>query len=115
MRNLAKNPILCLTATVLAATARGTAVAFDGSTASAGAAMLGVADTKAYANETLNVDVLGTSSLVAGAAIAQGALVQVGSNGKFITKASGKTVARALTAAAGDGSDFVALLIPSDA
>jgi hypothetical protein len=115
MRNVAKRPILVLTAIALAGISRGTAVGFAGTTASAGAAMLGVADTAAYVNDELAVDVIGTTSCVAGAAIAVGALIQVGADGKFITKAAGVTVGRALTAAAGDGADFSALLIPSDA
>lgn len=114
MRNLPKNPILCLTVVAMAEVARATAVNFDGSQTAAGQAMFGVADTQAYQGDELCVDVLGTSSLLAGAAISEGDLVQVGSNGKFVTATTGKVVARALTDASGDGSDFNALLLPSN-
>lgn len=114
MRNLPKIQILTLTVVAAAELARGTAISINGTTTSAGEAMHGVADTKAYIGDELAVDVLGTTSCVAGAAIAQGALIEVGTDGKFITQSAGKAVGRAMTAASGDNAEFVALLIPSN-
>lgn len=113
-QHISKRPILTLTVIALADTAAFVAIDVDGSVASSASAMLGVSDTNAYEGDELAVDVIGTTTALAGAAITQGALVQVGSNGKFITKAAGKTVGRALSAATGDNGKFEMLLIPAD-
>ncbi len=59
------------------------------------------------------IRVLGITRVVAGAAIAVGALVQSNAAGKGITAAAGTVVGRALTAAAGDGNQFSMLVIPN--
>lgn len=56
--------------------------------------------------------VMGECELTAGAAIAIGAAIEVGTSGKFITLASGRQIGIALEAAAGDGSTFKALIMP---
>ena len=76
--------------------------------------MLGVAYNPASAGEQTAIDVLGTVPCEAGAAVAVGALLEVGASGKLITRTSGKVVGRALSAASGDGSIFTALLIPAN-
>jgi len=49
--------------------------------------------------------------VMCGAALANGASLDVDANGKAVTHASGKIVAKALAAGAGDGSIIPALLI----
>jgi hypothetical protein len=49
--------------------------------------------------------------VMAGAAVAQGALLQVDANGKAITATTGKVVGKALLAAGADGDIIPALLI----
>lgn len=73
----------------------------------------GVARSNAQIGEAMPVDVLGSAIVVAGGAIADGAEIEVGADGKAVTKAAGKTVARAMQAAAGDGSRIEVLLIPN--
>ena len=87
----------------------------DGSYTALGGSSFGVSDTRAYAGDQLALDVLGTSILEAGAAITKGDLLQVGANGKYVTKTTGQTVARAMADAAADGSVFEALLLPARA
>lgn len=110
-----KCPVLTLTVVAAAELEGCRAIGLDGNYVASAAAMHGVSATNAYAGDELAVDVLGTTVAEAGAAIAAGALVQVGSDGKFITKAAGKTVGRALEAATADGSVFEMLLLPANA
>lgn len=112
--NVAKKPVLTLTVVATAIVEACRAIDLDGTYTASGQDTLGVSDAKGYVGNEVAVDVLGTSTCEAGAVIAQGALIQVGSNGQFITKAAGKTVGRALSAASGAGSKFHALLIPAD-
>ena len=113
MYSNAKRPIFTLTILAAATVLACRAIGADGHYAGAGLHMSGVADVDAEATDELAIDVLGTSTLEAGAAIAADALVEVGANGKFVTKVGGKAVARAIGAAAGDGSKFEALLLPA--
>lgn len=103
-----------LTVTVIAAGSLGAyrGISQAGSYATAGQHMAGVSFTSAYANDELAVDVMGITIAQAGGAIAADALVEVGSDGKFITKASGKAVGRAISAATGDNSTFELLTTP---
>lgn len=76
---------------------------------------LGVSTTDAANGESLAVDVLGTTIVEAGAAIAEGATLKADANGKAITWAvSGAKVAVALEAATGDG-DFIEVLLIQNA
>lgn len=113
MFSQSKRPILTLTLIALAVVEAHRAIASDGDYAAAGEHMIGVSDVNSFVDDELAVDVLGTSICEAGAAIAADALIQVGANGKFITKAAGKAVGRALSAATADGSKFEALLLPA--
>lgn len=73
----------------------------------------GVTTTKAALGELVSIDVLGTAVVTAGAAISKNAYVQVGSDGKAVTRTTGIAVARALQAAAADGDRIEVLLIPN--
>ncbi|KGJ92130.1 DUF2190 family protein [Colwellia psychrerythraea] len=115
MYSQSKRPILTLTIIAAAIVEAHRAIALDGTYAATGEHMHGVSDTNSFVDDELAVDVLGTTTCEAGAAIVKGALIEVGANGKFITKAAGKVVGRALSAAAADGSKFEALLLPSNA
>ena len=84
-----------------------------GSYASAGGNADGVTTTKAALGELVGIDVLGTAVVTAGAAISKNAYVQVGSDGKAITRTTGATVGRALQAATADGDRIEVLLIPN--
>ncbi|MCB1738708.1 MAG: DUF2190 family protein [Rhodocyclaceae bacterium] len=77
---------------------------------------LGVARTAAADTEQVAVDVLGTTVVEAGAAIAAGATIKSDANGKAVTWAtSGGKVAVALEAASADGDLIEVLLIPNAA
>ncbi len=106
--------ISLLTLSVIAAAAltEGQPVAYDGTVAADGAAIKGVAETDAAIGDRVALTAIGTGIATAGAVIAEGALVQV-SGGKFITKAAGISVGRALQAAGADGDKFELLLIPA--
>ena len=113
MYSQSKRPILTLTIIAMAIIETHRAIGLDGNYAATGEHMVGVSDTTSFVDDELAVDVLGTSTCEAGAAIAADALIQVGADGKFITKAAGKVVGRALSAATADGSKFEALLLPA--
>ena len=113
MYSQSKRPILTLTLIAMAVVDAHRAIAADGDYAATGEHMIGVSDTNSFVDDELAVDVLGTTTCEAGAAIVADALVQVGTNGKFITKAAGKVVGRALNAATADGSKFEILLLPA--
>lgn len=74
---------------------------------------LGVALADAASATQVPVVVLGTAVVTAGAAIANGVAVEVGTAGKAITKATGIAVGRALQAASGDGDSIEINLIPN--
>ena len=87
------------------------AVTIAGAVPSAGATSLGIAQTDGAIGDMVPVNVQGTAVATAGAAIAKGALVEVGTGGKVITKDTGISVGRALSAAAADGDDVEVLLL----
>lgn len=90
-------------------------VGFDGATAAAGAGAYGVATTDGASGDLVAVDVQGTTIVTAGAPIAAGAQIQVGSAGKAITKAAGIAVGRLApgAVAAADGDRVEVILIPN--
>jgi hypothetical protein len=75
---------------------------FGGTYPAAGAAALGVFADNAETGDDVAVD-LGVIPVESGGAIAAGAEVQAGTNGKVITKAAGVTVGRAIDTATADG------------
>jgi hypothetical protein len=107
---------ISLLAIAIAATATITAERFitgTGAVATAAGNAIGVATTIAASGEYVTTDVLGTTVVTAGAAIAKGAAIEVGTAGKAVTKAGGVTVARALQAATADGDRIEVMLIPN--
>ena len=108
--------ITLLTLSVMAASALAAErlVTAAGAYPPAGARAFGATKTAAAGSgELVPVGVLGTSVLTAGAPIAAKAEIQVGTDGKAVTRTTGAGVGIALQAAAGDGSPFEALLLPS--
>lgn len=94
-----KKPILTLAVLAAEAITEHTAVSYTGTTATAGGVAMGFATADAATGEMVAVDMLGTTIAISGAAIAQGAALQIGTGGKVITKTSGTLVARAMQAA----------------
>jgi len=93
----------------LPVTATGTLVAnrfvtAAGSQTGSGEAALGVARSAAAIGALCSVDVLGTWTMEAGAAVSAGAEIQSDSSGRAITAAGGVVLGIALTAAGGAGS-----------
>lgn len=74
---------------------------------------LGVALTDAAIGQTAPVVTLGTAPAEASAAIAEGALVEVGADGRIETRDAGVAVGRALQEATGAGHVIEVLLIPN--
>lgn len=112
-----KQSIALLTLSVVAAEAllAHRFVAPGGTQAGAGVNTLGVAPDAAALGDTAAVEVLGTTIVEAGAAIAADAVIQADADGRAITKDAGVTVARmapgAVAAAAGDLVEVI--LIPN--
>ena len=102
---------LVLTVTASAALTQNRAVNIAGAVPAAGATSLGIAQTGGAIGDLVPVNVSGTAVATAGAAIAKGAAVEVGTDGKVITKDTGITIGRALAAAAADGDQVEILLI----
>lgn len=105
--------ISVLTLAVIAAVALETerAVTAGGAYAAAGGNAFGVTNTRGAIGERVPTDVIGTTIATAGAAFAKDAYLQVGANGKLITKAAGIAVAQALQAATADGDRVEVLWI----
>lgn len=81
-----------------------------GAVATAAGVAVGFSNTDAAIGERVPTTVVGTAIATAGAAIALGAAVEVGTAGKVVTKSAGVTVGRALQAAAADG-DLIEVLV----
>lgn len=62
--------------------------------AGAAASGVGVADADAVAGDWVNVHLIGTKQIEAGAAIAAGALVESDASGRAITRSAGTTLGR---------------------
>lgn len=105
--------LLTLGVTATAAISRGTAVTTGGANPSAAAASLGFAMQDAAIGDRVPVVALGTAIAIAGAAITAGSLVEIGSNGRVVTKSAGVTVGRALTAAGANGDEVEVFLFPN--
>jgi hypothetical protein len=84
-----------------------------GAPASAAGRAYGVARTAGAVGDLVPVDVLGTSLVEAGAAVAVDAPVEADSSARAVTKSSGVTLGRALSAAAAAGDIIEVLLIPN--
>lgn len=107
-------PVLSLPVTAAGTIAANRFVTAARAQAGADANTLGVSRTAAVASDQLTVDVLGTATVEAGAAVAAGATIKSDSSGRAITWAtSGAKVAIALEAAAASGQLIEVLLIPN--
>ena len=88
-------------------------VQFTGATAAAGGCAAGLTYMKGSSGDRVAVALLGIAPATAGAAIAEGAELEVGADGKAIPRATGKTVAWALEAASQDGDFISVFLVPN--
>lgn len=91
-----KKPILTITRNATAAISAFLAVTLLGAVATAGSEAAGFATSDAAIGEDFGVDVLGTSTGIAGEAIAAGDAVEVGSGGKLVVQDTGARVGYAL-------------------
>jgi len=91
-----QNGISLLTLTVLAtgALTANRFVGHGGATAAAAGNALGVSRTAAAIGERAPVDVIGTTVVETGGALAAGALIEVDASGRAVTKSAGVAVAR---------------------
>jgi len=109
--------LLTLTVAAAAALSQRRFVTTGGAVPSAGAACVGVTRTSAAAaGDLVPVDVMGTTIVETGAAIAAGAAIECDSSGRAITRASGVTLARMApgqAAATGAGQFVEVVLIPN--
>lgn len=86
----------------------------SGAPAVAAGNAVGFAPVGGVSGERVQVEVVGTTKAIAGAAIAAGALVEVGTTvTKVVTKSAGVSIGRALTAAAADGDVIEVLILPN--
>lgn len=107
-------PVLTLSVASAAALNAERFVTVAGAVPAAGANVFGVnRSSAAAAGELVPVDVLGTSIVVAGAAVAVGAALETDNQGRAITLNAGVKVARALQAAAAAGDRIEVFLIPN--
>lgn len=106
-----KIPLLSLAVVATAAITANRFVAPTGVHATAAGRALGVATEDAAIGDAVAVDVIGTTTVEASAAIAAGAQIEVAANGKAATLDAGVAVGRALEAAGADGDMIEVLLI----
>lgn len=108
-------PILTLSVVASAPLQANTFVSPGGGVASAGGNALGVTRSDAPSGGLAPVDVLGTTIVIAGGAIAAGAAIEVGASGKAVTHNTGTVVARAApgATASADGDLLEVILIPN--
>lgn len=92
MRN--SSPLLTLTDIATAAIVAQRFVGFTGAQAGAGLNARGVAQEAAAIGNQFSVDVIGTTVVEAGAAIAAGALIECDATGRAITHAAGVVLGR---------------------
>jgi hypothetical protein len=109
--------IALLTVSVLATAAltHNRFVSPTGGVAAAGGNAYGVTRSDAAIGQLAPVDILGTTQVTAGGAIAAGAAIEVGADGKAVTADAGAVVARAApgATAAADGEVLEVILIPN--
>lgn len=107
-------PLLTLTHRLTGTVAQHRFVTAAGAQAGADANTLGAARVAGVSGEDVPVDVLGTTIVEAGAAIAAGATLKSDATGRAITWAtSGAKIALALQAAGAAGEFIEVLLIPN--
>jgi len=106
-----KRPTLTLSAIAATDVTIYSPLTYAAGIAAAGVAVYGFAITDAAAGSAVGIDVQGTTIAISGAAIANGAQLEVGSNGRLITHNTGVAVARALSAVPAAGIAFEVLLL----
>lgn len=108
-------PLLTLSVLATAALTHNRFVSPTGGVAAAGGNACGVTRSDAAIGQLAPVDALGTTQVTAGGAIAAGAAIEVGTDGKAITADAGKVVARAApgATAVADGDVLEVILIPN--
>jgi len=102
-----------ITITASAALTQYRAVTLAGAVPAAAAAGVFPVLVGAANGDAVGIVVVGTAIGEAGAAISAGALLEVDSSGRYITRTSGTIVGRALTAAGASGDQIELLVIPS--
>ena len=106
-------PIFSPTVIAAAALAANRFVTFAGAVCGAGAKALGVAQYAAASGDAVAVNVLGTTKVEAGGAIAVGGPIKSDASGKAIAQGgSGEILGYAIEAASGDGKIIEMLLTP---
>lgn len=107
--------ILTLTVIAAAALAANRFVEQDGTYPTAGGSAFGVTRVDAVTGDPVPVDVLGTTIVECGAAVAKDVALMVDANGKVVPLAGSakQAVARSMEAGAADGALIEVLLIPS--
>lgn len=106
-------PIFSPTVVLTAVIAANRFVTFAGAVCGAGAKALGVTQYAGAIGEAVAANVLGTTKVEAGGAVAVGGPVKSDASGKAIAQAgAGEILGYAMEAASGDGKVFEILLTP---
>jgi len=109
-----KKPLLTLAIAATAALTANRAATLAGAVPAAGAAATGGVCTRDTAiGGIAPCDVLGTTTMEAGAAVAAGVQLDLDASGRAITHAAGVIIGRALQAAAAAGDLIEVLLLPT--
>jgi len=103
--------LLTVGITATATITQNQAITAAGAVASAAGNAIGFANVAAASGQRVPTTVVGTALAIAGAAITNGAAIEVGSAGKVVTRSAGITIGRALQAAAADGDVIEVLII----
>lgn len=103
--------ILAMSVLAAVAISANTFVTATGAVATAAGTTFGVARSDAAVGQLAPVDVLGTAQVIASAAIAKGAYVEVAAAGKAVTRTTGIPVGIALEAAVNAGDVIEVYLI----
>ena len=90
----------------------GCGITFAGAVPAAGAAGY-IAEFSGVATEQITANLLGTTVAVAGAAFAANALLEFNASGKLITRTTGVSVARSITAATAADQQVEVLILPN--
>lgn len=107
----AQNPLLKLTTVAATDVAEKRFMGYDGNYAAAAGVALGVTDYAVSATREVALVTMGTAVVEAGGVIAEGAAVEVGTDGKAVAQSAGVVVGRALDASAADGNYITIVLI----
>lgn len=108
---IAATPLLVHSVTAAVALTQFRAVTGVGTVPAAGARCLGIANASAAIGERVPVTIEGTQVGISGAAVAADAALELDAQGRFIPKAAGVAVGRALSAATAADQQIEVLLI----